>query len=342
MSGVLAALLTRGAAFDAEYQGGLSNHLPMALVALHRLGASDVRLNLFAGRYATRLETAPAPATWPAGDAWQGRFGQREAWPAYRQLFAEWLTHEDAGSVLLAALPPLLAGCGGAAFHGLIRCAYAVRMAQETGHETELADALAYWACRHLRLATLATNTGSLDVAELLASLPATPSDAPLIFQRMRAVAAAPKFAATVARLRIDAGTLPALALQAAALYARSGNFVALHLVTSAHALRVLLPFVDEPLHAVRDYACAYAAAHVAAAASPGAMPRLLPWKTIIESAIASDDEHVIKLVDSCVEQRAIYGGRAWRQAASRAFMNAAPAPPATPRSRRSSTAARG
>lgn len=334
MSGVLAALLARGAAFDAEYHGGLSNHLPMALVALHRLGASDARLNLFAGRYATRLEPAPAPDAWPAGDAWQGRFGQREAWPAYRQLFAEWLTHEDAGSVLQAALPPLLAGCGGAAFHGLIRCAYAVRMGQvtgqvtgqEAGHATELADALAYLACRHLPLATLATKAGTLDVAEVLASLPATHSDAPLITRRMRAMAAAPMFAATVARLRIDVGTLPALAHHAAELYARTDNFVALHLVTSAHALRVLLPFIDEPLAAVRDYAVAYAAAHAAATAMTGAMPRLLPWKTIIERAIASDDEHVIKLVDSCIEQKAIYSGKVWREAASRAVTSAAPA----------------
>ena len=338
MSGVLAALLTRGAAFDAEYQGGLSNHLPMALVALHRLGASDVRLNQFAGRYATRLAASPAPTTWPAGDAWQGRFGQRQAWPAYRQLFAEWLTHEDAGSVLHAALPPLLAGCGGAAFHGLIRCAYAVQV----GHVSELADALAYWACRHVPLATLPPELGSSDLATVLAALPTVTDDAPLIFQRMRAVAVAPNFTATVAGLRIDAGTLPALALHAAALYARSGNFVLLHLLTSAHALRILLPFIEAPLASVRDYAVAYAAAHSAAAAVPGAMPKLLAWKTIIARAIASDDEHVIKLVDSCVEQRAIYGGRAWREAASRAFMNAAaPAPPATSRSRRSSTAAR-
>ena len=33
MSGVLASLIDAGAQHDAEYRGGLSNHLPMALLA---------------------------------------------------------------------------------------------------------------------------------------------------------------------------------------------------------------------------------------------------------------------------------------------------------------------
>jgi len=35
---VLLSLLDQGVRFDAEYREGLSNHLPMALVALRRLG----------------------------------------------------------------------------------------------------------------------------------------------------------------------------------------------------------------------------------------------------------------------------------------------------------------
>ena len=42
-------------------------------------------------------------------------------------------------------------------------------------------------------------------------------------------------------KVELNADTLPRLARLAAQLYARSGNFTVLHLVTSAHALRVLL-----------------------------------------------------------------------------------------------------
>ena len=320
MSGVLATLLDAGAQHDVEYRGGLSNHLPMALLALRRLGASDARLSAFAVTYGARLGPAPAAQAWPAGDPWPGRLGQREAWPAYRHLFAQWLTHEDAGAVLAQVLPRLMTGCGGAAFHGLIRTAYALR----SESMAELTDALAYWACIHmpLRAPGAPVSAGTSELADALKGLPRKAVKAPMISVRMQAAATQPKFAAATAKLRIDDQTLPTLAPHAATLYAASGNFTVLHLVTSAHAMRVLLPFVDEPLAAVHDYWLAYAAGCVAASAQLGDAAPLLPWARIVKRAIESDDEHVIKLVDSCREEERAYGdkggGKAWRLAASR------------------------
>ena len=88
-----------------------------------------------------------------------------------------------------------------------------------------------------------------------------------------------------------------------------------LHLVTSAHALRVLLPWLDDDVvaDALGHYWLAYAAGHVASglAQGVGAAPPgvALPWATIVARAIASDDDHLIKLVDSCREQERAYGG---------------------------------
>ena len=324
MSDVLASLIDAGAQHDAEYRGGLSNHLPMALLALRRLGASDARLSAFAATYGARLEAAPAAQAWPAGDPWPGRLGERQAWPAYRHLFAQWLTYEEATDVLTQVLPTLMTGCGGAAFHGLIRTAYALR----SESMAELTDALAYWACVHMPLRapggvpTAVAVGGTAALADALKGLPRKALKAPMISVRMQAAATQPKFAAATAKLRIDDQTLPTLAQHAAALYAASGNFTVLHLVTSAHAMRVLLPFVDEPLAAVHDYWLAYAAGTVAAGAQLGDAAPLLPWARIVKRAIESDDEHVIKLVDSCREEELAYGdkggGKAWRLAASR------------------------
>lgn len=309
--------LDAGADHDAEYAGELSNHLPMALLALQRLGADAGRVQAFAAAYAQRLRPAPAAQAWVAGDAWASRLGEPAAWSAYRDLFAAWLQHEDAGEVLGAALPRLMAGCGGAAFHGLIRTAYAVQSA----HRRELADALAYWACRWADSGPdEAAATQDADAAAVLRRLP-LPSRPPagrLISQRMAQVQAQPGFAAATARLQVDDGTLERLARGAAELYAASGNFTVLHLLTSAHALRVLLPFIDEPLPAVRAYWRAFAAAWAASGARDmGALPPQ-PWTRITAFARASDDDHVIKLVYSCREQEAAYGGAPWRQAASR------------------------
>ena len=127
-----------------------------------------------------------------------------------------------------------------------------------------------------------------------------------------------------MAQLRVDEGTLQRLATLAANLYARSGNFTALHLVTSAHALRVLLPFIEEPVPALRAYWRAFAAGVAGSNAEPDELPPLHDWGRIVEFALASSDDHVIKLVDACREETAAYGGDAWRRAASRLLVKAA------------------
>jgi hypothetical protein len=312
----LRQLLDDGARFDAEYQGGLSNHLPMALCALKRLGAKDARLASFAELYAQRLVPAPSASPWPAGAPWAERLGDLSAWPAYRSLFHDWLVAEGTADVLEQALPRLMAGCGASAFHGLIRTAYAV----QSGHGRELADGLAYWACRWLPLGEAPANEGSQpDPAAVLARLPAPATQCVLIVERMTDAARLPGFSAAVSELQIDEQLLHRLAAHAAMSYANSSNFVLLHLLTSAHALRVLMPFCTVPLVALRHYWRAYAAAYAArgavAAAAAGTM---LPWDELIAAALASNDEHVIKLVYSCREEQAAYGGDAWQRAASR------------------------
>lgn len=322
----LVELLDGCAAHAPEYGHGLSNHLPMSLVALQRLGASDARLQEFADRYAARLQAAPAAEPWPPGDAWPPRLGEVQAWPAYRSLFAEWIAQEGGADMLGQVLPQLMPGVGAAAFHGLIRTAYAARC----GHRAELADALAYWACRHLRLGEMgdplagrAPASTTDDPVALLRELRASPSTADLIFERMRQASLDDRINRVAARLYVDGQTLQRLARAAAYAYARSGNFVALHLLTSAHAMRLLSNFIDEPLTACAWYWQAYAHAVAAAGLKPApAEPRLRPWKTLIERAIASDDEHVIKVVDSCREEEKAYARRGetlWREAASRA-----------------------
>ncbi len=320
----LPELLDGVARFDAEYGGGLSNHLPMALGALARLGAADQTLMTFAAHYAQRLSPAPPAAPWPAGDAWGAYLGQREAWPIYRDLFRQWLHSETAATVLSQALPRLMQGCGAAAFHGLIRTAYAVQSA----HRQELTDALAYWACRWLDLGPVGSGGTEPDAELVLRQLRVVRSGGDLIFQRMQAAAATAQFRRTVPRLAVSSSTLPQLAALAAMAYAASGNFTALHLVTSAHAVRVLLPFMDEDdtSAAVGAYWRAFAAAVCVAGLRAKPLPDLRGWPDILGAARASDDDHVIKLVDSCHEEQRAYGGAAvWQQAATRVVEGLAP-----------------
>lgn len=315
----LRARLDDAARFDPEFDAGLSSHLPMALVALDRLGADDARLAAFAERYARRLRPAPPAEGWPPGDPWPGRLGQVAAWPAYRDLFDQWLAHEGVGDLLNQVLPVLLPGCSGVAFHGLIRTAYAVQAVHPQG----LVDALAYWACRHQALGPLPEAGDERHPIVLLRQLPAGRSKARLIADRMREAAQDPRLHAVIGRLVTDEGTGETLSRAAAFAYAGSGSFTALHLVTSAHALRTLMPFVDEPAQAWRWYWQAFAIGVIAAKLQPLPPVTTLPWGRILEVAIASDDDHLIKLVDSCREEERAYGGDDWQRAASRAVHQA-------------------
>lgn len=314
--------LSAAARWDAEYGASLSNHLPMALVALARLGASDQRLAAFAQRYAERLHAMPPAEPWPAGEAWRALLGQPRAWPVYRGLWGEWLAHETAAEVLAQALPGLMDGVGAAAFHGPIRVAYALAAT----HADELIDALAYWSCRWFEIGAADGAGSNADTQAVLNTLDLSAALKPdtLIAQQMAQTAAHPAFAPAIARWRVDAHvTLPRLAMLAAERYAARAEFTVLHLVTSAHAMRVLLPWLEaeQRLPAVRRYAGAAAAAWATlprAAATPSHFA-ILPWGEIVARAIASDDGHVIKLVDSCRELEAALGGAVWTRAASRA-----------------------
>ena len=320
--------LDRSLRFDAEYGSKLSSHLPMALAALARLGADDERLRRFAQRYAMRvgLRPTPPPEAWPAGDAWQGRFGDPRAWPAYRDLFMQWLGLEGAPAVLAQALPALMRGVGAAAFHGQIRTAHAIH----GGHEGELAHALAYWACRWFDLGDASSVAGGeRDPAAVLARMRFDKPRSPLIAERMVLVSALPGFARAAAAFCIEddpAAALQCLALHAATLYARSGNFTVLHLVTSAHAMRVLLSAIDADAarSAIGHYWLAYAAGFASSGLREtdlSSLPNtsLRQWPELVATAIASDDDHLIKLIDACREQERAYGGAVWRKAASRA-----------------------
>lgn len=319
----LARLLTEGRRFAPEYDAGLSNHRPMALLALQRLGADAARLQAWAAAYEARLQPAPAAEAWPTGDAWTGRLGDPSAWPVYRDLFAQWITHEGAAETLEQVLPALMPGVGAAAFHGPIRVAAAAR----SGHPDELADALASWASRWLPLGPLPAGDGpEPDPEAILRRLCAGRSKQRLIVDRMAEAARDTTLHAELARLAIvDAqdgapadALLQRLARLAAKAYALSGNFTALHLVTGCHAMHVLLRFAADRGAALCAFWQAYGVAVVAAQLKPKPPVPLRPWPELVAAAIAHDDEHVIKLVEACREEEHAYGGDDWRAAAAR------------------------
>ena len=127
--------------------------------------------------------------------------------------------------------------------------------------------------------------------------------------------AATPLFSAHIDGLQLAPDTLQRLSALAAERYLQSRNFTVLHLLTSCHALRLLMPSTETPDLMLRWYALAYAAGLVASGTRPAGATaaRPQPWGDVIARAIASDNDHVVKLVYTCREEAAHYADDRYR-----------------------------
>ena len=206
----LERLLTEGRAFSAEFPVFLANHLPMILVAMHRLGGSDERLGEYFACYRDDEPPAAAAARDRADRArptGTSALGDRARETDYRTFFQRRSRAAWARAAPIAAyLPTLLPGLAASATHGLMRLAYGVMR----DDDAEIATALGYWAATYLELgaATGAAPTTD-DPAEVLLRMRAVDSfrhvetELDLLWHFMRAMAAKPEFA-PVGRLARD------------------------------------------------------------------------------------------------------------------------------------------
>jgi hypothetical protein len=313
-SDALQLLLDTHLQLPAEYRDQLTSHLPMALQALHSLGASPQRMQSFYATYAKRFEgMQAAAAAQPVAD-WHSLRGQPDAYPALVATMHVLVERDGVDVALRALLPDLLPGVAAAAFHGLIRTAHAV----QSGHAGEVAAALAYWAWRWQPMAS-----GQVPVVRMALSAwsnalvrdaQAWRTDGPLISIRMDQAAQGAVYQSLADALQPFAdlqSAIASLAALAAERYVASPNFTVLHMITGMRALRVLAPWIEsqevvQPI-LIRAFTAAYLAARVVPLAT-APEPRLRTWPEIIAAGIASNDDHVIKLVHACREEASVYG----------------------------------
>jgi hypothetical protein len=291
-------LLAESQRYSAKFGDGLFNHLPMALLALDRLGADEARLRAFAAFYAQRLRPKSA----------------RETEMASR--FSRDLGERGAEALLAEAVPRLANGVGSQAFHGLIRLAYAV----DSGDDVDVPDALAAWT---LGFSALPADAGARPFATFADAFEAVAADDRLarsvdgrgISGRIAKVAADPAFQPY--RGGVEHVDLRQVATISAQVYASTADFTALHMITGCHAMRVLQRFL--PPEAFSNFAIAILAAYVTIGRPAIAVPAIeVPDDaTLAARAVKSDDDHDLKLVYSCLREEAEYGSGLHRLAAA-------------------------
>jgi len=263
-------LLLESQRYSAKFGGGMFNHLPMALVALDRLGGDEARLRAFAAVYAKQLRPKTGKEI------------------ALRERFRE--------------IPRLGAGVESQAFHCVIRLAYAV----DSGVAEEIPDAMSAWMWT---ASTASTGRGAqrapVEAFTAIVNDDRFPRtfDGRSISGRLAKVMALPAFAEYEC-----AGPLPDLALIAAKIYASTGDFTALHMLTGCHAMRVLAPHLGPD--ALGIFATALLAAYVAIGRPPIVerdLGNLPSNEALAARAVMSDDDHDLKLVYSALQEEAVY-----------------------------------
>jgi hypothetical protein len=299
---------------------GLANHGPMAAEVLAHLGREDAIADWVA-YYRKRLDPAPPPAArplseedWPHALGEEGRFGE------WLTLFEREVADRPPVAVVGEWAPRLLPGAIGAATHGLIRTAHAVRAlaaADTPPRRLELANGLAFWASTYQELPGPPLLIGKEDVPEALADLPYLDQDEPqqfLISDTVARVAGiADEFEQAVASLGWNGGPvelLDGLASGGSLAYLRNaddgGGIGLLHAVTSPMACELILPWLAvEDRDAALGYVWqAVAALHVAYdndRKSEVAGRETLSADALVDRALTSRDEHAIKLTEAAL-----------------------------------------
>jgi Questin oxidase-like len=318
--------------WSAELPFFLANHLPMVLVALHRMGASDERLEGYCLIYHEQNRLLPVPAR--LGEitrrTWRDYLGKREREGDYRAFFAGEVARLGASEAAILYLPELMPGMAASALHAFMRMAYATM----TDNEEETGVALGYWAATYLPLGPSQGDAPwTDDPAEVLAFMSGPTTfrrvevERDLLWHFMRAIALKPEFAPVVDLLAIGPETHGRVARSSLALYAATLDFCALHALTGAHWLRLIAPRTPDQATPLRYFWQAIAALvpKIGFPSLPSAdqldewrRMRLPDWPEIFREAVTHDDEHDLSLSFSAGEEFKRYGDPLYKYAAAK------------------------
>lgn len=336
---------------EPQSKQGLSTHAPMVAEALCALGRADEAVS-WVERYRAPLRPLPMPTARVDVLNWRAALGPRlgvTTWEASNPRWADWkefFTRElaenrwqDVLDLWVARLAP---GMCGAATHGVIRTAHAVRAIarrQTPERRGELARGLAYWASSYEELPLRHGSTLRFDTfANALAEVPLyweafgrTPEGRNIV-EVLRHVRELDRFAAVLEMIAapVDlSAAISALTATFSRVYLRHGTkhdtIAFVHAVTGPCALRRIAPHIKpETARAALPYAWQTAAAIYSAYARPGDARHepesKLTHAELVSRALKSGDEHAIKFTEVMLAEHALNADPAYLAAAEDAI----------------------
>ncbi|WP_295803741.1 questin oxidase family protein [uncultured Microbulbifer sp.] len=312
-----AQLLETAGRYHVHYGDRLANHLPMVLIALDKMGAGPERLQHAFDRSEPHLQLRPGSPVEELKDVDLCR-NRDDLFPSALHYYERQLKQHGIAECLRRELPSLLPSIATAAFHGLIRTAYGI----DARHLEEVAMGLAYWNLDYHTLSASSQRTPR-PAAEVIAALAKQFSDIPLapgnIADHMHAVTGQPGWMDTpIQPQQLSLEDIASVALTA---YLGSKDFTLLHGVTGCHALRLILPYCRDREVALRYFWQGLVIAYLST--GPKIIQPVAPAENrhisqkqadIQNRAFNSDDDHVIKLAYSALEEFHYYGDSKYLQ----------------------------
>lgn len=310
------------------------NHAPMVLTAMYRMGANEDQLR----GYFAKLEIASKKPDSPTrlsinAASWREYLGQFDALDAYCGFFQSEIAQHGTEAALRRYVPLLSSGVTAHAYHPLLRLAYGL----DLNDPTEIALALAYWAATYLPGPAMPTERPEIAPVDLLKKLAGT-SSLRKIMPQSRSIAARIQqfyseadFCTALRPIPFHPGNpLAEISLAVAEAFVENHHFTMLHSVTGCCALRMVLPYCDNPRKTISEYWYSICAAYLSVVNLPGDKHRPLPetrldWTEIKSRALATSVDHTIKLTYACLQECDYYGRDIYPLLALREI--AAPAP---------------
>ncbi len=301
-----------------------SNHASMALIALQKLGADDQQLQRYYDHYCSSHEKVIPSLEKINQQNFVEHFGQPHDFSAFVSFFDEELIRLGWRELLTIYLHPLQTNFASHAFHPLIRLAYAIEAEDYQDLPYGLAYLASYFTPLNIEASTNAkpiTFSNLLVAARQNSTLSTINTEQKQVTDRLQFMSQQQKFVIFLQQYKLENLSLANIAEVGLQFYLNNQSIIALHTVTGSHALRILLPFCNNPSLVLHSVAQAITALYIlfdCPELQKTGLPKQLPdWQKIIMTAINSNDAHDIKLTYTCQQEDKTYHNPLYRLAAS-------------------------